>query len=80
MSADGRSGRPGIGRATGHASRITALTVAVNLYMRRFVLGWKSLGYESRLEAHIVSYADDLVICCANRPKRRCGTAAAARG
>jgi len=35
-----------------------------NIYMRRFVLGWKRLGYERRLGAHIVSYADDLVICC----------------
>ncbi len=35
-----------------------------NLYMRRFVLGWKVLGYERRLDAHIVNYADDLVICC----------------
>lgn len=35
-----------------------------NLYMRRFVLGWKTLGYEQRLQARIVNYADDLVICC----------------
>ena len=35
-----------------------------NLYMRRFVLGWKVLGHESRLRARVVSYADDLVICC----------------
>src|SRR5262244_2147975 len=35
-----------------------------NLYMRRFVLGWKKLGHEKRLQAHIVNYADDLVICC----------------
>lgn len=35
-----------------------------NLYMRRFVLGWKRLGYEQRFGAHIVNYADDLVICC----------------
>lgn len=35
-----------------------------NLYMRRFVLGWKVLGHESRLRARIVAYADDLVICC----------------
>lgn len=35
-----------------------------NLYMRRFVLGWKGLGHESRLRARVVSYADDLVICC----------------
>jgi hypothetical protein len=32
--------------------------------MRRFVLGWKKLGHEKRLQARIVNYADDLVICC----------------
>jgi hypothetical protein len=37
-----------------------------NLYMRRFVLGWKMLGHEKRLTAHIVNYADDFVICCRN--------------
>jgi RNA-directed DNA polymerase len=35
-----------------------------NLYMRRFVLAWKSQGHQRRLEAHIVNYADDFVICC----------------
>jgi group II intron reverse transcriptase/maturase len=35
-----------------------------NLYMRRFILGWKVLGHERRLDAHIVNYADDFVICC----------------
>src|SRR5260370_6430870 len=35
-----------------------------NLYMRRFVLGWKRAGMEQRLGARIVNYADDLVICC----------------
>src|SRR5205814_304823 len=35
-----------------------------NLYMRRFLLGWKVLGHEARLDAHIVNYADDFVICC----------------
>jgi len=35
--------------------------------MRRFVLGWKKLGHEKRLAAHIVNYADDLVICCRGR-------------
>lgn len=35
-----------------------------NLYMRRFVLGWKRLGFGRRFGAHIVNYADDLVICC----------------
>jgi hypothetical protein len=35
-----------------------------NLSMRRFVLGWKVLGHERRLDAHIVNYAADFVICC----------------
>jgi RNA-directed DNA polymerase len=35
-----------------------------NLYMRRFVLGWKALGHARRLGARIVVYADDFVICC----------------
>jgi group II intron reverse transcriptase/maturase len=35
-----------------------------NIYMRRFVKGWKKGGHERRLEAHIVNYADDFVICC----------------
>src|ERR1039457_3520262 len=35
-----------------------------NLYMRRFILGWRQRGLESRLRAKIVSYADDYVICC----------------
>ncbi len=38
-----------------------------NLYLRRFLLGWKTLGLEARLEARIVNFADDFVICC-------CGT------
>jgi RNA-directed DNA polymerase len=35
-----------------------------NIYMRRFVKGWKVGGHERRLDAHIVNYADDFVICC----------------
>jgi group II intron reverse transcriptase/maturase len=35
-----------------------------NLYMRRFVLGWKKLGLEQSLGTHLVIYADDLVILC----------------
>jgi retron-type reverse transcriptase len=35
-----------------------------NLYMRRFVLGWKMLGLERSLGTRLVTYADDLVILC----------------
>jgi len=35
-----------------------------NLYMRRFILGWKALGWEKRLQARIINYADDFVILC----------------
>ena len=47
-----------------------------NLYMRRFVLGWKKRGLQTRLKARIVNYADDLVICCKGSGAeafRRCG-------
>jgi len=50
------------GRGTPQGAPISSLLS--NLCMRRFVLGWKKLGHEKRLRAHIVNYADDLVICC----------------
>jgi RNA-directed DNA polymerase len=42
--------------------------------MRRFVLGWKKLGHEKRLGAHIVNYADDFVICCRERAEEALAT------
>ena len=33
-----------------------------NIYMRRFILGWKVLGHARRFEAEIVNYADDLAV------------------
>ena len=35
-----------------------------NLSVRRFILGWKTLGHQQRLRAKVVNYADDFVICC----------------
>jgi group II intron reverse transcriptase/maturase len=50
------------GRGTPQGAPISPLLA--NLYMRRFVLGWKTLGHERKLQARIVNYADDFVICC----------------
>jgi RNA-directed DNA polymerase len=52
-------------RGTPQGSPIS--TLLANLYMRRFVLGWKTLGCERRFNARIVNYADDFVICCKGR-------------
>lgn len=35
-----------------------------NIYMRRFVLGWRKLGLGKRLGSRLITYADDLVILC----------------
>ena len=51
------------GRGTAQGSPISPLLS--NLYMRRFVLGWKKLGHEKRWKAYIVNYADD------GAPRRR---------
>ena len=50
------------GRGISQGSPISPLLA--NIYMRRFVLGWKKLGLEQRLGSRLVIYADDLVILC----------------
>jgi hypothetical protein len=35
-----------------------------NLYFRRFLLAWERFGHRTRLDAHVINYADDFVICC----------------
>lgn len=42
----------------------TASPLLANLYFRRFLLAWYEHGHAKRLDAHVVNYADDLVICC----------------
>jgi group II intron reverse transcriptase/maturase len=53
------------GRGTPQGAPLSPLLS--NLYMRRFILGWKQRGYARRWSAHIVNYADDFVICCKGR-------------
>jgi group II intron reverse transcriptase/maturase len=60
------------GRGSPQGSPISPLLS--NLYMRRFVLGWKKLGHERRLKAYIVNYADDLVICCRGKAEEALAT------
>ena len=50
------------GRGTPQGAPISPLLA--NLYMRRFLLGWKQAGWGKRLGARIVNYADDFVILC----------------
>ena len=63
---DGRGGRRRTTRArrerkgTPQGAPISPLLS--NLYMRRFILGWKRLGYARRFKAEIVNYADDFVV------------------
>jgi group II intron reverse transcriptase/maturase len=63
---DGRGGRRRTNRArherkgTPQGSPISPLFS--NIYMRRFILGWKVLGYARRFGAEIVNYADDFAV------------------
>jgi RNA-directed DNA polymerase len=50
------------GRGTPQGAPLSPLMA--NLYMRRFLLGWKQQGWDRKLKARIVNYADDFVILC----------------
>ena len=54
---------PGKDRGRGCPQGAPISPLLSNLYMRRFILGWKVLGHEGRLGARVVTYADDLVLC-----------------
>src|SRR5215831_16256308 len=60
------------GRGTPPGAPISPLLS--NLSMRRFVLGWKQRKHEERLQAFIVNYADDLVICCRRQAEEALAT------
>src|SRR4051812_13897682 len=49
-------------RGTPQGSPISPLMA--NLYFRRFLLAWERFDHRKRLDAYVVNYADDLVICC----------------
>jgi RNA-directed DNA polymerase len=69
--SDGRGGKrrsnPARRQRRGTPQGAPISPLLANLYMRRFVLGWKELGYEKKLNARIVNYADDFVILCVNK-------------
>jgi RNA-directed DNA polymerase len=50
------------GRGSPQGSPLSPLLA--NIYRRRLIVGGKVLGHDQRLDAHIVNYADDFVICC----------------
>lgn len=69
----GRKKRTAVNRDTkqGIPQGFSISPLLSNLYMRRFVLGWKQAGLEQRLSARIVNDADGLVICCKDNSGER---------
>ena len=63
-------------RGTPQGSPISPLLA--NLYFRRFLLAWERFGHCQRLDAHVINYADDFVICC--RPGNGPAALTATRG
>ena len=70
MAGNGRGGGRREGRQcrTNRARKGTPQVAPIppllsNVYMRRFILGWKTLGHGWRFDTEIVNPADDFVIC-----------------
>ncbi len=57
-TADARRDKKG----TPQGSPVSPLVA--NIYFRRFLLAWRNHGHQDQLDAHVVNYADDHVICC----------------
>ena len=69
VEGDGREGErppndPEQGPGDWNSSRVSDLTVVRQCVHAAFVKGWKTGGHEKRLDARIINYADDIVICC----------------
>ena len=66
-SRGGRGGRraphePGAEGEKGTPQGAPISPLLSNIYMRRFILGWKVLGHARRFSAEIVTYADDFCV------------------
>ena len=59
-----RRGTEARDRHRGTPQGATCSPLLSNLYFRRFLLAWERHGHRQRLDAHVVNYADDFVICC----------------
>jgi group II intron reverse transcriptase/maturase len=74
--SDGRGGKrrsnPALRLKRGTPQGAPISPLLANLYMRRFVLGWRALGYTAKFQSCIVNYADDFVILCRHSGKEAC--------
>ena len=50
------------GKAEAALQSLRETPLLANIYMRRFVLGWKMFGLERSLGTRLITYADDLVV------------------
>lgn len=57
-STEAKDGHRGVGQGSPLSPLLS------NCYFRRFLLAWKTFGFESKLNARVVNYVDDFVICC----------------